>query len=249
MKNTSVAAVPCFHRTHRKLLASWLEAQGNEEPMPGEIIRFWSFAEQNPRLRRQSVAMHVEGMKHLAGHIGNTLRQQESLELDLALLIRAFSVHDQGEILLGRDIRWSKKQAHHDVEEYVAFMEWLVKQETSRNLKKQLEEAFLLQFAINDFLSFPKPAQAIMKRLMGSNLLEAQLFATIETFEYVLYAMECFLYHEDYTILTSVLRNQIPRLNDFSQKIPAFGGHFWTPEIAEECRRFTESHAEDVPEE
>jgi NifB/MoaA-like Fe-S oxidoreductase len=54
----------------------------------------------------------------------------------------------------------------------------------------------------------------------------------------VLYALEQYERYENVEILTAVLRNEMPHLDEHARLLPGFGQEIWTPKFRRWCEGF-----------
>jgi len=218
-------------------LDSLLTVWGNAQTLPLKVTRWGRYVDADDRLRRQTNLQHCFSVVLLATIVLPRLRSHIDLidgKLDESLVLRAFILHEEGEALLGRDVIWQDKAHIKDLEEYTAFIEQY-KALSPFDLKK-CQEAFLLQFARKNPECFPVEARCIMRRLFKKSYFEALAFEAIETVDYLLYALECHDDHTDEVVLAHVLRNQIPRLDEFAVLLPGFKVEVWTKKLRKYCR-------------
>jgi len=153
------------------------------------------------------------------------------LNLDKELILKSFLVHDHGEGELKRDYCVGAKKPIHDVEEYIAFNKRYGQLEAA--VYSSLEHAYLLQHAtLEDRTLFPSMAQEILGYLFLNKYQEALCFTAIQTWDYLLYALEQNRNNPGLIILPEVAKNQIPVMNDLAKKLPGFREEIWTDEIA-----------------
>lgn len=150
--------------------------------------------------------------------------------IDQALVLNAFLIHDYGEGLLGRDICLTDKVKNDDLDEYLAFVNRY--SALDKTVFNQFHRAYLLQYAIDkERPDFPLAAQEIMSSLRGNHMLEVYIFRAVETWEYILYALE---QHQNghKTILAEVMGNAKQRISCLADNLPGFKEAIWTREIA-----------------
>lgn len=150
--------------------------------------------------------------------------------IDQALVLNAFLIHDYGEGLLGRDICLTDKVKNDDLDEYLAFVNRY--SALDKTVFNQFHRAYLLQYAIDkEKPDFPPIAQEIIASLRASQMIEVLIFRAVETWEYILYALEQH-YNGHETILAEVLNNAKKRISFLTDNLPGFKEVIWTKEIA-----------------
>lgn len=150
--------------------------------------------------------------------------------IDQALVLNAFLIHDYGEGLLGRDICLNDKAKYDDLDEYLTFID--KHSLLDKNVFDRFHRAYLLQYAIDEQRSdFPPIAQEIIASLRASQMIEVLIFRAVETWEYILYALEQH-YNGHETILAEVLNNAKKRISFLTDNLPGFKEVIWTKEIA-----------------
>ncbi len=154
-------------------------------------ITRWKTSLEKPggeNLRRQTCTEHVLSVELAARIITDTYVSITGKEVDRALILDAFHFHDYGEPLKGRDLSALTKKDTDDLDEYLAFMDFIVNQREP--LFSNYQRAFLLQFCLENPECFPPEAREIMTDLRKNKHLEAVMFKFIEKMDYVLYAIE-----------------------------------------------------------
>ncbi len=178
-------------------------------------------------IRQQDDLQHSYSITLLASIFMNMLNWYNPL-VDQALVLNAFLVHDYGEGLLGRDICLTDKVKNDDLAEYTAFISRY--SALDKKAFEQLHKAYLLQYAIEERPDFPSSAQEIISNLRATRMIEILIFRAVETWEYILYALE---QHNSghQTILAEVMGNAQQRLAFLSDNLPGFKEVVWTKEI------------------
>ena len=217
-----------LQKTGAESLAALIDAWKHGQVHLPKVVRFTQYVGQNPRLRRQDTLAHVHGLALMCSIMLNRLSQHVPW-LDKALFLQAVIVHDMGEGELGNDVIFLKKSSERDLEEYLAFKARFIPLGESDWM--ELQRAFLLQFADARSPCFPEEERAVMAELHRTKKYEAVLFSALESFDYLLYAAECFLDHGDGKVLYEVSGRQVPRLDEFAQRLPGFSEEVWTPQI------------------
>ena len=146
-------------------------------------------------IRRQNVAEHTISKLLAFSMILPLLKNIFKKNVDFDLLWSCIVCHDFGEGLRKSkyDIIASNKKDCHDLEEYL-LVEGLLNESDLQNeeIRDNFEKAFLLQFVLTSYESFPAKAQEILKS-MRQNKVEkntAILFQILEKWEYHFYAWE-----------------------------------------------------------
>lgn len=199
----------------------------------GEVIRFGTHIEDDSTLRRQTTLEHKISVLVITTLLLPRLRNH--IPIDESLIIRGFTLHDVGEGILKRDVVWVHKSDEKDLEEYLAFSDH------TKHLRgieyEESQRAFLLQFASKNPQCFPAHARQIMTKLWGENKYEVLVFAALEAYDYLFYGFEDLKKTGRVVLLTRILRNQIPRLNEFATLIPGFRT-IWTEKLQRWCETF-----------
>ena len=202
---------------------TWLKSQ----ILMSEVERWSRFRRLNPSLRRQSSLHHEYSICLILIPVLFKFKSINHL-LDTEFLKDAFMVHDMSEGLLKMqaDISFVEKVKYDDLEEYRVFIKHL---KSINGLEKSIfdyfEKCFLLQFAHKgkeDLDIFPKKTLSVLNKLKKKFPNEVQLFPALEQWEYIFYAYEGFIKHNDLVIFINVLRNQVPDLVRYSQEIEGF---------------------------
>jgi len=148
------------------------------------------------------------------------------ISLNETLLLRAFKVHDLGEVLTKRDVLVQNKIDHLDLEEYLVFVDAF--SHLRKEVFYQFKLAFLLQFARKNPNCFPEDTRIAMKYLTENFMYEAIVFEALESWEYIFYPLKAFQNGTDKLLLTRFLKNQIPRLQKFAEELPGFREEVFT---------------------
>lgn len=199
-----------------------------------KIVRWGKHRARNPALRKQTNLEHTYAFMFLAMTALPKLKWFNP-ELDAGLILTCIHLHDVGEAETGTDTQFINKKQEIDVQEFLAFRQRM--QALEIDVREELEAAFLLQFCLADHSLFPEDAQVVLKRLAKRFSLEAKIFAALERFDYVQYAYEGYMEHGDNVILTHVLRNQLPALEQYAANISGFD-EIWKPEMNEWAKKF-----------
>lgn len=200
--------------------------QGAQTILTG-VYRWSKYADTG--IRRQDDLQHSYSITLLASIFINMLNWYNPL-VDQALVLNAFLVHDYGEGLLDRGICLTDKVKNDDLDEYNAFVGKC--SALDKKAFEQLHKAYLLQYAIEERPDFPSEGQEIINSLRATRMIEILIFRAVETWEYILYALE---QHNNghQTILAEVMGNAKQRLVFLSDNLPGFKEVIWTREIAE----------------
>jgi len=195
-------------------------------------------------LRQQSVLEHVHSFSRFVDTavllIDPYIRMFKHTFLDKELILRCCRIHDDGEGLLGVDIKAPQKTEQDDLNEYVAYMEHIQRlPKTVRNIN---EHAFLLQFALNNSPCFPNKAKRIMKEIMKSNYYEAVTFHIMEKFEYIFFPLE--LKDFDGDLLANVIKRQLPFYQKYVENnlLPGFREEIFTEQVENWMLEYLEKH-------
>ncbi len=170
------------------------------------------------------------------------VEQSSGKPLDEALLQRTFNIHDLGEGLIKRDVLAHEKTAHHDLEEYLAFLENI--SSLPSQVQQKMKYAFLLQFAIDNPEEFPKDAREMMDEIRDKHYYEMLTFKALERFEYLFYPIWMEKNHPH--LLTWVIRNQLPSYQEFTNMLPGFRQEIFTHSIEKWMYEYLDAH-KDLP--
>ena len=210
------------------------------------VFRWSRFIEKNPLLRKQSVLDHQYSVLSVIDIVLSLLKTYNP-DLNELLLLRAFKVHDQPEamyVLNGYDCLADKKTQEKDIEEYLFFKKNYIHLPAISYVVQ--EYAYLLQYALKLNDLFPVEAIEIMDKIKKDNVLEARIFEALESWEYLFYAYECYLYHNDEYIFTQVIRRELSVLQKHAVIIPGFRQEIFRGDFEDYLKKFLEDH-KDVP--
>jgi hypothetical protein len=204
------------------ILCVWLSGQ---VALP-QVARWSKYHKENGQkmTRLQNSLQHSYSIPLLGKIVCYKLRPYVSL--DEALLQNALLIHDHGEGEILRDTHYIDKNEEGDLEEYLAFVRCYSM--LPKNLFEEFNEAFLLQFAMKNPLSFPEEARSLMTFLAIKCKSECLAFDAVERWDYVLYALEQFLVYDNTKILVQTMRHQAPHLDRLTKELPGFGEQIWT---------------------
>ena len=204
-------------------LGLWNNAQ---RPMT-KICRWSNFPEYG-----QTLVEHSNSLPIVADWIMSQL--PEGFILRPELVLRACTLHDHGEPLLGEDVLFDNKSSTRDLKEWEAFYSLTSKQHQADLFRRNLHEAFLLQFCLDkDF----KPGDAYTKKIIKDleSLCEHEALA-FECSEYMDYLFSAYAGHKrgiknaEECMLEHTM-DRVPRLLDeLVSKCDIFG-HIWTPQL------------------
>lgn len=186
-------------------------------------------------VRRQNSLQHSHSITRLGEMIMLQLLDH-GVEFDDSLMKTAFSIHDEGEGVIGEDTLYKDKTDEQDLAEYVGFLS--IYEYLESNIFDYFNRAFLLQFAIKNPVNFPYQARMVMHVLSTVSTRECHLFEAVERFDYIMYALEQYQFRGNEKIFTQTLRNQIPKLNRIVEMTGIGFGKIWTPEIHSWCQEF-----------
>jgi hypothetical protein len=167
--------------------------------------------------------------------------------MDSELLKDAFMIHDipEGMLDMEYDVLSGDKKQSHDLSEYLIFRKNF--EHFDESLFSHLHQAFLLQFAHKndeDLNMFPDDAIAIMKNLRMMHPYIVLLFPALERWEYLFYAYEGYVHHDDVGIFVNVLRAQVPHLQGYASTIDGFREVLFTKQFEDKCLEFMERNSE-----
>lgn len=200
-----------------------------------QVTRWSKYYQENGqiRARKQDSLQHSHSIDILGHIFCHKIRGY--ISLDEILLLKALAIHDHGEGILLFDTHYVDKSEDGDLQEYNAFVSSY--HVFSEELFEEFHRAFLLQFALKNPASFPLEARVIMVELARTNKLECLAFNAIERWDYVLYALEQFLFYGNVKILVQVLRHQMSHLDRLAKDLTGFGEQIWTSSV---CSWFSE---------
>ncbi len=204
------------------------------------VIR-WSKYLNNPDkpIREQNTLQHTFGLS-LLGTIFSIRMLSHHPGFDRGLFLTSLLVHDMGEGELGRDVLFHNKKPEDDVREYQAFMKLIADIPTDD--RDYLQRAFLLQYAKASNPEFPKQDAAALRELWEENRREVQAFRAIEYWDYIMFCVEQWTELGNHSLLSELLTNHKPALDQLAHDLPGFGAEFWTPEVQAWAVRFMEDH-------
>jgi len=212
-----------------------------------KIKRWGGFSFHNkdiPGLETQSVMEHVSTIIRLIDVviilIDPYIRTYKHKFLDKILLLRSFEVHDDGKALLKRDIIAPKKTEKDNLNEYIAYIQYLKK--LPLIIQDKYEYAFLLQFALKNPVCFPNKAREIMKRIRKIHYFEALTFEAVEKFEYLFYPLK--IKNFDGDILANVIRRQLPFYQKYIENnlLPGFREKIFTEKVESWVIEYLKKH-------
>ncbi len=214
-----------------------------------KVIRWSDYLEDGigENMMKQSTLQHSFSFSIFADMCVLLLQphMQNSLKKDLneALLHRAFTLHDLAEGLTKNgDIIASKKTYADDLEEYIAFKEHFSK--IRKNVFSKLEYAFLLQFAQDNPNCFPEKARLIMSKIYDVHYYEVIAFKALERFEYLFYPI--WMQEKHPYLLTWVIRRNLPKYQEYAQRLPGFREELFTFSLEEWMQDFLKQNS-NVP--
>ncbi len=219
------------------LLNIWTDGQINMQ----KVTRWGIFqGKENFPIREQNDLQHLHGISMLARVLARGIKQYSKAEnFDALLLLSAVLIHEEGEGLIHHDTCFPMKSEAKDLEEWSAFSASITG--LPEDLQYLEQEAFLLQFAMKDYQSFPDNAQRIMANLRANKSHECHAFACLECFDYLLYVLEQKMQFDNDLIFIQVVRGQFAEMDRLSTCFPYFRNLFWTKEtrlwFAEELRQ------------
>ncbi|MDP3244682.1 MAG: hypothetical protein Q8M83_03435 [bacterium] len=213
-----------------KYLLSLMAASADSAILMEKVTRWSRFREKGLPLRQQSNLSHTYSF--LLTAIILRERARNRFKIDWELLFDAIFLHDLGEGVLHEDIPFPRKSDERDRDEYLAFRGFIGK--LGKKTTAKLERAFLLQFAHKNSEIFPRRARQIMSELFQTHRREVLLFAGMEQFDYVLYALEQYLRLGNKEIFATVLSDQTPILDDMVKRLPLLR-QLWSPAFRQYC--------------
>ncbi len=177
-------------------------------------------------LRLQNGHEHCCSVGFLARYY--LIKMRQYIELDEALIMNCFRIHDIPEGILLIDVAAHLKVDNDDLNEYLAF-EKLMKP-LGADVWAEEQRVFLLQFCLINPTCFPADARIVMSKLLKSHGLEALFFDGLQRFDYLYYAYEALIEKEVSSVLAQVAFHQIPHLDRVASKLPGFREAVWTDE-------------------
>lgn len=218
----------------REIHGVWLSGQVG---LP-QVERWKKYRKKHPGVRRQDSLQHSHSLVYLGMIAVRLLRPY--VVLDGELILGALAIHDHGEGELLVDMHYIDKTDDDDLNEYQAFVERF------RSLPKPqfdvFHQAFLLQFAGRGRERFPPESRSIMQWLRDNKPMEVLAFEAIETWDYLLFAMEQ-EFELGYTeMMVQVLRNQMDKLTRYASELPGFRQQIWNHEVQAWARELLQQH-------
>ncbi len=206
-----------------------------------EIKRWSRYVERNENLRVQSVLHHQYSVISVVDVVLPVLKKYIP-DLDELLVLRAYLIHDQPEGFSKRkfDCLSTQKTQEKDLEEYLLFVKYY--SHFSKDIYEIKEYAYLLQYALKENDLFPQDARVVMNNIVKNHIIEAMVFEVLESWEYIFYAYESFIYQGDDYILTQVLRRQMPSLQKYALVIRGFREEIFTKEFEKWAQDFIDAH-------
>lgn len=184
--------------------AGWLSIQQDL----ARVDRWSSFPSRKPGKRRQNSAVHSLGLVALATSL---LERMELIDqVDWGMIQCACAIHDFGEGVLRKDVPHPKKTARHDLAEYAAFCQFYGDCRDSEH--QTMHRAFLLQFCLRNPRQFPTVARKIMRELAVTHRREAIIFAFLEQYDYILYAVEQYHRRGNVKLLVTILQQNLHKI-------------------------------------
>jgi hypothetical protein len=192
-----------------------------------KAVRWKKYRNKNEAVREQDSLQHSYSLVVIGMICLTKLRRY--VVLDAELLLKALTIHDHGEGELGIDTHYIDKTDDGDLNEYLAFERRF--QQLDSEIYSSFEDAFLLQYAGRDREIFPADARSVMARLRVRYPREILAFEAIESWDYLLFAIEQYEELGFTMMMVQVLRNQVDRLDRYARDLPGFGQEIWTSEI------------------
>ncbi|HEU0085498.1 MAG TPA: hypothetical protein VFQ59_00895 [Candidatus Paceibacterota bacterium] len=152
--------------------------------------------------------------------------RRECISLDEKLIMSCALYHDNGEI--GGDVMEPKKTDEDDLKEYLSFERSI--QNLPQRIQNEKEKSFFLQFALKEDTSiFPFYTQGIIQELRTNKAVEAQVFKSLEKFEYLYYPY--FVRDRDPDLLPLVISRHMPSYQRYAEKIPGYREVLFTEQL------------------
>ncbi len=215
--------------------ANLMDFWANAQTELAQVTRFGGYlhapdAKLYP-VREQSTLAHIHAITTLAVML--SWKAKEILPtFDQMLLVAGVHFHDEGEGIVhaknGEDILVYYKRESDDYAEYAAFMDRI--KEVPKEFHAHLEQAFLLQFALNPPQSFPKHALEVMAYLVQEHYAECVCHRALELWDYLMYGFEQYHLNQNHKMLVHVLRRNIAEMNTLATKWDGISQIFWTDE-------------------
>lgn len=192
------------------------------------ITRFNKYHARFPeKLRKQNGHEHCCSVGFLFDYYLVQIARYEPL--DELLLIRCIKIHDVPEGISGIDKAAPDKKALDDLDEYLIF-EKLYKP-LGEVIWKEMQKAFLLQFALENPKCFPGDAQEVMSWLTMCKRKEALFFDGVQRLDYLYFAYECWKERRNKTLISEVSHGHTAKLDAVARELPGFEKVVWTPEV------------------
>ena len=197
----------------------------------------WNDLPLECKKRDQTTLQHTVGIMYMGDSIVTKLNRETTLDLKEILIMRALMFHDFPEGLRQKDVAANKKTPMDDLNEYMAFCFSMVGM--SRASFKVKEYAYLLQFAHNIPDIFPERAKNIMLHQIKHHRAEVYVFAFLEKYDYVMFALEVFRNTDDNSLLAYVLSQTSGFINDMVKEVPELS-LIWSPGFKARCQKVLE---------
>ena len=173
----------------------------------------------------------------------SVLAEQYTLDLDEALIFRAFMAHDHGEPLTGGDEHIDAQTVVKDIKEWYAFETLVANVPTV--MKSRILRAFALQYVRKDsWLELPDYIQPIIRRFRKDRWIEATVFDFIEKIDYLFTAFDGNLRkvrNNEEEMLAHALRHNAPKLSMMSEELPALK-LIWTNSLQDQLHSLAVGH-------
>lgn len=155
---------------------------------------------------------------------------------DWALIYECAHLHDHGEPLTGGDEHDGNKTQDKEIREYRAFRDVVSIEGEQLQTAKMM--AFLLPYVRRTkwWSEFSLQDQKIVRQLATTHHREAIVFELIERMDYVFSGLEGYqlgITNEAETMLSHVLRNQVPKLNALTAELKVLT-QVWGLELSQE---------------
>ncbi len=234
MKTKKLSAFPVLPE-----LGRWMDIQKHHQ----HIVRWGAYGVNNPELFSQSNLHHISSTVSLMVFYITKLFPYAPY-MDPMLLLMANILHEDGEMLLRKDVLFDQKTDACDHAEFKTFFKSIGSDPSDPRL-----QPFLLQFVTKSeiVMTWDDPAPSIMMELIKHYQYEGKVFNALERMDYLYYALG-FGYQTagDVVITNHVLRNQVPKLDEYAQSIRGFAKEVWTPELSVWSHQFMENFR-DMP--
>jgi 5'-deoxynucleotidase YfbR-like HD superfamily hydrolase len=196
-----------------------------------KVIR-WGKYHDAGKARKENTLQH----SYTASLLATAILENEktySTDFDPYLVLKATLLHDLGEIKEG-DTLYDYKNHGGDLREYGFFKQMM--ETLPKMTRQEMERAYVLQHLGK------KGFERETKRLGKKYKAEKMLFDAIERYGYLLFAYGEYKRSGREEIFVHVLRNQIDKLAELSDRLQGFGKIFYTADMHQQFKEFLKGY-------